>query len=175
MALIERPAILSPALTLGEREAMDFLPDVGPGIADGLFCHRPLVGSEQVRKTDRHDRPFAVFLVPERVLPQQRMDLGIAVGGEVETSMPCCHVGDDALGVNDRHLRSAPWCAYRHAGLHAVQLGQIAFVTSGLGDARTEFRFIRHPAVMPDEICPRQIGEWPTDRTGACKERKAAL
>ena len=88
MALIERPAILGPALTLGERAAMDFLPGVGPGVADGLSCHRPLVGGEQVRKTDRDDRPFAVFLVPERVLPQQRMDLGIALCRQMEAAMP---------------------------------------------------------------------------------------
>lgn len=39
MALIKRAAILRPALTLGERATVDLLPDVGPGIADGLFCH----------------------------------------------------------------------------------------------------------------------------------------
>ena len=88
MALIERPAILNPALTLGKRATADFLPDVGPGIADGLFCHRPLVGGEQVRKTDRDDRPFAVLFIPRRVLPQQRMDLGIALCLQMEAAMP---------------------------------------------------------------------------------------
>jgi len=41
---------------------------------------------------------------------------------------------------------------------------------------RGEFRerVIGNPAVMPDEICPRQIGEWPTDRTGTCNKSKAA-
>ena len=83
-------------------------------------------------------------------------------------------MSDDALCVHDRHLRSAPWCAGRHAGLHAVQLGQIAFVTSGLGDACPELGFIGNPAVMPDEIYPRQVCEWPTDRTGTCNKGKAA-
>src|SRR3546814_10998761 len=80
----------------------------------------------------------------------------------------------DVCSSDLRHLRSAPWCAGRHASLHAVQLGQITFMTSSLGDARTEFRFIGNPAVMPDEICARQICQRPTHGNGTRKEREAA-
>jgi len=48
MALIERPAVHGPAFTLGQLGAVDRLPFVRPGIADGLFCQRPLVSSEQI-------------------------------------------------------------------------------------------------------------------------------
>lgn len=87
MTLIERPTILSPALALGQLTAADRLPGVGPGIAESLLSHRPLIPGEQVRKADRDDRPFAVFLIPGRALPQQGMNLGIAIRRKMEATM----------------------------------------------------------------------------------------
>lgn len=63
MALIKSAAILEPAFAFGQLGAVDRLPFIRPGIANGLFRRGPLVAGEQLRKAERHDRPFAILLI----------------------------------------------------------------------------------------------------------------
>lgn len=69
MTSIERPAILGPAFTFDQLEAMDQFPGLRPGIANGLFGQGSLISDEQLREAERDDRPFAVLFVPGSVLP----------------------------------------------------------------------------------------------------------
>ena len=64
MALIKGAAILYPAFAFGQLGAVDRLPFIRPGIADGLVRRGPLISGEQVRKAECHDRLFAILLVP---------------------------------------------------------------------------------------------------------------
>lgn len=108
MTFIEGPTIPGPTFTVGQLGAVDRLPFIRPGIADGLFGSGPLVAGEQLRKAERHDRPLAIFLVPGGILAQQRMDFGIAIGREVKASVAGRAVGDHTFGIDDRNLRAAP-------------------------------------------------------------------
>ncbi len=83
-------------------------------------------------------------------------------------------MGDDTIRIDDRHLRPAPRRARRHAGLYAIELCQIVFMTGGLSDTRPEFGLIRHPAIMSNEVAARQLRERPADRDCTREISKAA-
>lgn len=103
------------------------------------------------------------------------MDFGISVGRKVKTTVAGRAMGDDALGIDDRHLRTAPGRARRHAGLHAIKRSQITLVPGRLDNTHPKLGLVGHAAIVPDEIGARQLSEWPTNERRAREKSRAAV
>ena len=72
-------AITRAGFTSTQRPAMDRLPSIWPTVAQGLFGLTAFKAREKVRPSGRDSGPGGIFLVPATNLPQQGMDLGIAI------------------------------------------------------------------------------------------------
>lgn len=78
MRVIEKPAGLFPGLARIQHATMDCFPRVRPAIADRVAGDPALVSGEEIRESQRDDRPFGIFFVPRGLLAKRRMDPQIA-------------------------------------------------------------------------------------------------
>ncbi len=131
---------------------MNRLPCVGIPVADGLIGATPFVVGEQFRKRLRDGRPGAVLLVPAAPRAKGRVDLRIVRSIEMKAAVSGGRVGDDAVRIDGRALRSAPRRVRAGADFPTPEGGALALVLGILMDAARKAASSVEFAAMTVEI-----------------------